>query len=161
MTAKDIIRKFQLLPHPEGGFYKETYRSKEIVKNKSGYIRNVCTSIYYLLEKSDKSNFHKIKSDELWFFHQGESLEIIYIKKGRIAKVYLGNNINSDEVPQILIPANTWFAAKLRKSQGYSFVSCTVSPGFDFNDFELASRDNLINEYPDLKKYIIEFTEPS
>ncbi len=113
-----------------------------------------------LLENSDKSNFHKIKSDELWFFHQGQSLKIVYIKDGRLITIILGNNIEEGEVPQVLIPANTWFAAKLKNPQGYAFASCTVSPGFDFADFELAHRENMIDYYPELKTYIEEFTSP-
>lgn len=158
MTAKDIIDKLQLKPHPEGGFYSETYRSAERITNNYGNKRSVCTAIYYMLEKEDRSHFHRIKSDELWFFHAGEPLEIVMLQNGEIKTILLGNNIQNGEVPQAIIPANTWFAAKIKNGKGFSLVSCTVAPGFDFEDFELAKRDDLIQQYPNLKKIIEEFT---
>jgi len=158
MTAKDIIDKLQLKPHPEGGFYSETYRSAERITNNYGNKRSVCTAIYYMLEKEDRSHFHRIKSDELWFFHAGEPLEIVMLQNGEIKTILLGNNIQNGEVPQAIIPANTWFAAKIKNGKGFSLISCTVAPGFDFEDFELAKRDDLIQQYPNLKKIIEEFT---
>lgn len=158
MTSKELIDDLQLLPHPEGGYYKETYRSEETTTNKNGEIRNVCTAIYFLLEEKDKSHFHRIQSDELWFFHLGQSLEIYYITKGEIKTVTLGNNIQSGEVLSFKIPANTWFACKIKHEKEFSLVSCTVAPGFDFKDFELAKRETLTQEYPSLRVIIEEFT---
>ena len=83
MKSKEIIEKLQLLPHPEGGFYKETYRSDADISI-DGNVRHLCTSIYYLLEDANRSRFHRIKSDELWFFHLGEPLEIITLNNGRV-----------------------------------------------------------------------------
>jgi predicted cupin superfamily sugar epimerase len=158
MNAKNIIDKLHLKPHPEGGYYSETYRSAESLINNEGNKRSVCTAIYYMLENDDKSNFHRIKSEELWFFHQGEPLEILVLENGGIKTILLGNNILNGEIPQAIVPANTWFAARIKNGKGYSLVSCTVAPGFDFADFELAKKEDLIKEYPNLQEVIEEFT---
>jgi predicted cupin superfamily sugar epimerase len=158
MKTKNIIDKLHLKPHPEGGYYSETYRSAERVINNEGNKRSVCTAIYYMLENDDKSHFHRIKSDELWFFHHGESLEIVILQNGERKTVLLGNDIINGELPQAKIPANTWFAARIKNGKGYSLVSCTVAPGFDFADFELAKREDLMRQYPNLKETIEELT---
>jgi predicted cupin superfamily sugar epimerase len=158
MTAIELINNLKLQPHPEGGYYKETYRSKETTTNKNGNQRNVCTAIYFLLENNEKSHFHRIQSDELWFFHLGQSLEIIYILENEIKTISLGNNMHDGDVLFCKIPANTWFGCKVKLNQGFSLVSCTVAPGFDFNDFELAKRENMIQDFPNLKLIIDEFT---
>ena len=94
MNAKDLIKSLDLQPHPEGGYFKETYRSGKTVAVSSEKVRNVCTAIYYLLENEDKSVLHRIQSDELWFFHQGEPLEIIYIKDSQLVTIVLGNAVD-------------------------------------------------------------------
>lgn len=157
MDAGYYIEKLNLLPHPEGGYYKETYRSELVVSTHGYEKRNVSTAIYFLLEDNDRSKFHRIKSDELWFFHQGKPLEIVAIIDGALVKYLLGNNLENDEKPQIIIPANTWFAAKIKSETGFALVSCTVAPGFDFSDFELAERQKLLNAFPLLLKEIDEF----
>jgi len=158
MDVKKLIQKLQMQPHPEGGFYKETYRSEQKMTTSEGLIRNVCTAIYFLLENKDKSHFHRIKSDEAWFFHQGEAIEIFVLHDGKLQTIDLGNNIENGEVPQTVVPANAWFASKIKQESGYSLVSCTVAPGFDFADFELANCNELIKEYPNFKAVIEEFT---
>lgn len=158
MTSQEIIQHLGLLPHPEGGYYKETYRSEEFTTNQNGAIRNVCTAIYFLLEGNNKSHFHRIQSDELWFFHLGQSLEISYILDSDLKTITLGNDFASGDVLQFKVPAHTWFAAKLKSPEGFGLVSCTVAPGFDFADFELAEREKLMEEYPHLNNAIEEFT---
>lgn len=158
MDSKKLVETLKLEPHPEGGYYKETYRSEQTLTLKEGSVRNVSTAIYYMLENENKSSFHRIKSDELWFFHQGEPLEIVFIKDRNLQTIILGNSIENGEVPQAKIDADTWFAAKISSGKGYSLVSCTVAPGFDFLDFELAERSVLFQQYPDLKEVIEEFT---
>jgi predicted cupin superfamily sugar epimerase len=159
MNGKEIVEKLGLQEHPEGGFYKETYRSNQTIETDKNVYRNISTAIYFLLENENKSLFHRIKSDELWFFHQGEALEIVFIKEGVLNTIILGNNLENGEVVQATIPANTWFASRVKNLKGYSFVSCTVAPGFDFADFELAKREDLINEFPNLKETIEKFTK--
>lgn len=157
MTAKDIVQKLKLKPHPEGGFYKETYRADHTINSENG-LRNVCTAIYFLLDNNARSLFHRIKSDELWFFHLGEPLEIVLIQDEKLTTITLGSSIENEQSLQAIIPANTWFAAKVKTSKGFSLVSCTVSPGFNFTDFELAKRDELLQQFPALKKTIEDFT---
>ena len=159
MNGKEIVEKLGLQEHPEGGFYKETYRSNQTIETDKNVYRNISTAIYFLLENENKSLFHRIKSDELWFFHQGEALEIVFIKEGVLNTIILGNNLENGEVVQATIPANTWVASRVKNLKGYSFVSCTVAPGFDFADFELAKREDLINEFPNLKETIEKFTK--
>lgn len=158
MTADEIITQLQLTAHPEGGYYAETYRSAEYTLNKKGDQRNTCTAIYFLLKDNDISNLHRIQSDELWFFHQGEPLEIVFIQDGKASSIVLGNNLQNGEVPQAMIPANVWFGSKLKNNNGHALVSCTVAPGFDFQDFELADRSQLLKEYPHLHELITAFT---
>ena len=107
MNGREIVQKLGLLAHPEGGFYKETYRSSCSMKTEQNAIRNVCTAIYFLLENDNISLFHRIQSDELWFFHQGEPLEIVFIKEGVLNTIILGNSFENGEVPQATIAANT------------------------------------------------------
>ncbi len=158
MTAKELINNLQLLPHPEGGWYRETYRSAETMTAKNATKRNICTAIYFLLEGKAKSHFHRIESDESWFFLSGEPLEILLIEDGQLRIVLLGNNLSKGEMPQFTVPARTWFAAKIKSGTGFSLVSCTVAPGFDFADFELAEREKLSKEFSELKDVIREFT---
>jgi hypothetical protein len=126
--------------------------------NAEGKKRNLCTVIFYMLVNNDKSMFHRLRSDEHWFFHQGQTLEILLLKNGKIEFIKLGNDIERGESPQALMPANSWFAAHVENSSGFSLVSCSVSPGFDFVDFELADRKKLTKEYPSLSEIIKNFT---
>jgi len=158
-TAKFWIEKLALQKHPEGGWFKEVYRSEEIVGKESlaaafGGSRHFSTSIYYLLEGEDFSSFHRIKSDELWHFYTGSSnVEILWIEEGKLVREKLGDNINNEEHFQIIVPKNKWFAARLLNTNGFALVGCTVSPGFHFEDFELADK-RLIDEFPELKNEI-------
>jgi predicted cupin superfamily sugar epimerase len=153
-TIQQLIKQFNLLPHPEGGFYKETYRSAEVIpvtvldKRFKGE-RNFSTAIYFLLEHGDFSAFHKIQSDECWHFYAGDSLliHIIHIN-GKFETIKLGNNILKGEFFQYVVPAGCWFASEPGPGSDFSFVGCTVAPGFDFEDFELAKADELIKFYP-------------
>ncbi|HYK44551.1 MAG TPA: cupin domain-containing protein [Parafilimonas sp.] len=158
MSAQNIIDKLKLTRHPEGGFYRETYRSDHVIVNDRNEDRNLSTAIYYLLKDEDRSLFHRIRSDELWFFHAGEPLEIVLIEREQLTTITLGNNIEQ-QFPQVRIPANTWFAARVKNAKGFSLVSCVVSPGFDFADFELAKRADLIGQFPHLKNAIEELTQ--
>nr|WP_321356608.1 cupin domain-containing protein [uncultured Draconibacterium sp.] len=154
-TAAYWIEKLQLERHPEGGWFKEVYRSSEILEKSAlpesfGSERNCSTSIYYLLEKNDFSAFHRIKSDEIWHFYTGTSaVEILYLIDGHLKTQKVGNNLDNEELFQFTVPKNTWFAAQLTNKTGYALVGCTVSPGFHFEDFELAdeSLGNNFTEY--------------
>jgi predicted cupin superfamily sugar epimerase len=154
MNTNQIIQHLQLLPHPEGGFFRETYRCAETLVTSEGKTRNISTAIYYLLENENKSHFHRIRSDEIWHFHQKDPLEIFMIDQGELTMKTLGNNFALGEIPQVVVPAGRWFAARVKNSSGYALVSCTVAPGFDFTDFELATKENLIREFPHLEEII-------
>ncbi len=162
-TVSELVKKLNLLKHPEGGFYKEVYRSEEKISSDAlpdrfGGERNFSTSIYYLLEKGDFSAFHRIKSDETWHFYSGDPLEIFIIDNtGKPDKIILGSP-EYEGVFQYTVLAGNWFAARTVKGGSWSLVGCTVAPGFDFNDFELAERRKLIDSYPGLKDIIQEFT---
>jgi len=158
MTAATIIEKLNLVKHPEGGFYRETYRAEQFITLDDGQKRNTGTAIYYLLNDTDKSHFHRISSDELWLFHQGTALELLMITdEGSLAIKTLGNRLDMREAPQIMIKAHTWFAARVKNESGYALVSCMVTPGFDFEDFELGKKDELIRLYPGIKTEIEPF----
>lgn len=134
----------QLESHIEGGAFKETYRSSVMAGN-----RNVSTGIYFLLEDADFSAFHRIKSDEMWHFYDGNPLNIYEIApSGELTIHQLGLNFHLGEKPQIVITAGNWFASRVKGESGYTLVGCTVAPGFDFADFELADRKALQAIYP-------------
>ncbi|MEN6363338.1 MAG: cupin domain-containing protein [Bacteroidales bacterium] len=158
MDSLTLIRNLHLQPHPEGGFYRETYRSGQLVSINGESNKNASTAIFFLLEDDEKSHFHRIPSDELWFFHQGTAIEIHAIINGELSSFLLGNNLEMGEVPQAVIPADTWFAAQIKNSKGYALVSCTVAPGFEFADFQLAKKEELMQKYPNLERIITEFT---
>lgn len=164
-TAEKWIEKLELQKHPEGGYYSEFYRSDEAI-NKFGLpsrfnaSRSFSTSIFYLLEGNGFSVFHKIKSDELWHYYNGTSSVRIYIimDGGKLVVKNLGNNLNEDEFPQVLIPKNCWFAADLKNANSFALTGCTVSPGFDFSDFEIGIRSELLNLYPQHAEVINKLT---
>ena len=155
LTLSILVDSLGLLPHPEGGFYKEQYRASEKISGISlptrfGGERAFATAIYYLLGPADFSAFHRIKSDETWHFYAGQTLHIHVIDPhGRYTLIRLGNRPFLGEVFQATIPAGDWFAAECSDPTGFSFVGCTVAPGFDFNDFELAEADALAAAFPD------------
>lgn len=141
-----IIQSLDLKPHPEGGFYREVFRSEETVNEGE---RNLMTSIYFLLTSENVSRFHRIKSDELWFHHGGSPLIVHILDAGGYHKHIVGNKLESDIQPQFLVPKNTVFGSTVLEKNSYSLVSCVVAPGFDFADFELFTPEELLNIYPD------------
>lgn len=154
------IQHLQLLKHPEGGFYKEVYRSDELINkdslpNRFDGDRCYCTSIFYLLQNNNFSAFHRIKSDETWHFYQGTSLTLYTIdNSGILATIILGDNPANGEYLQYTIPKNTWFAAHVNDKNSFTLTGCTVSPGFDFNDFELGKKEKFIQLFPQHKEII-------
>lgn len=154
MTADFYIGHLQLEPHPEGGFFRQTYRSEDVVIASAlpaGFSGDRCfsTSIYYLLQKGDFSAFHRIKSDELWHFYDGGRLIIHMIEPGgKYSSTVLGNKIDRHEHFQHMVPAGTWFAVEPGHDADFALTGCTVSPGFDFRDFEMAESENLSLLFP-------------
>ncbi|WP_115463076.1 cupin domain-containing protein [Winogradskyella aurantiaca] len=160
MTADTIIKELDLKVHPEGGYYRETYRSTGALEL-SGYegIRSFSTGIYYLLLQGKISAFHKIKQDEMWHFYKGSSLELHIISPdGSYQKVIVGNQLNYGEVPQFVVHGGDYFAARVCSGGHYSLAGCTVAPGFDFKDFVMPSRSELIQQFPKHEAIIRELT---
>jgi hypothetical protein len=152
--AKYLIDKLKLQRHPEGGYFSEEYRSdelhhKDFLPDRYTSERHFSTAIYFLIEGDDFSSFHRLKSDELWHFYEGGTVKIIMINnEGKLKTNLLGTNFEQNESPLVIIEKNSWFAAELVDKNSYALVGCTVSPGFDFNDFSLANPDELIKLFP-------------
>jgi len=148
------IERLGLEKHPEGGYYKEIYRSSLTIPSAglpSSFRgeRVASTSIYFLLEENQFSALHRIASDEVWHFYGGGCLAIFELtNEGNMRVHRLGNNPDEGESLQVVISAGNWFGAKPDNGSEYALVGCTVAPGFDFDDFELAERDGLITQYP-------------
>lgn len=154
MTAENFVKHLQLKPHPEGGFFKETYRSngticsEHLSPNFMGG-RNYSTAIYFLLQKGDYSAFHQIASDECWHFYEGGTLLVHIIdEEGKYYCIRLGRRIDEGETFQFVVPANCWFASEPAPGTEFTLVGCTVAPGFDFADFEMADAKKLVNQFP-------------
>ena len=158
------INKLGLIKHPEGGAFKETYRSAIVFPEQSISElflgdRNASTAIYFLLKQGEFSSFHKIKSDEIWHFYDGFTLTIYEIEQnGNLITHKLGRDLEKNESFQCCIQAGNWFASRCEIENGFSLVGCTVSPGFEFDDFELAEKAILMNQYPKHKDLIEELT---
>jgi predicted cupin superfamily sugar epimerase len=163
VRAEYWIDRLGLMAHPEGGFYKETYRSTENIHvfglpSRFDSPRSFSTAIYFLLRSHDKSLFHRIKSDELWHFHFGAPLNIYVLHEGKLSIIKLGSNIDDGESLQVAIPANCWFGAMLSTPNAYTLASCTVAPGFEFKDFQIGKRQQLIEDFPSHRDIITELT---
>lgn len=165
-TAETIIRKFDLKPHPEGGFYRETYRCAECIRPgalppRFSGARSLSTAVYFLLPANAGSLLHRIKSDELWHFYLGSPLRLVQIPpEGTAEEIILGQDIEAGQKLQHAVPAGFWFGAKPVEESGFSFVGCTVAPGFDFSDLELGEREKLLAEFPKAGNIIKGFTTP-
>ncbi|MDF2156241.1 cupin domain-containing protein [Algoriphagus sp. CAU 1675] len=152
-----LIRSLDLLPHPEGGYYRETYRSEILHDTPSGK-RNLSTCIFFLLTSENVSHFHRIKSDELWFWHEGSSLLIHLLGDKGHEILKLGPVDGKGCLPQQLVKAGILFGSTLEDANSYALVSCTVAPGFDFADFELFKAEDLLKDFPDEEEIIRRLT---
>ena len=156
-VAKEIVERLGLKPHPEGGYYAETFRSPLRVKLSDGRERSAGTAIYFLLGKGEFSALHRVASDETWHHYAGAPLEVLLIQPdGRSEILRLGTDLATGERPQIIVPAGVWQAA--RSCGEYTLVGCTVSPGFEFGDFEMPSRAELLTLFPQYRDLVIRFT---
>ena len=166
-------------PHPEGGYFAETYRSTETIPHAAlprrfGGDRAFGTAIYFLLESHHLSALHRISSDEIWHFYDGDTLEISVISPtGTLTLIRLGRNLDQGDVFQAVVPAGCWFGSKpivdativegtvvegTAQKAAFSLVGCTVAPGFDFADFEMADRATLLAEFPQHRAVIEKLT---
>lgn len=159
-NALQLVAHYQLQAHPEGGFYSRTYASDVLIPanalpQRFTGDRFISTAIYFLLEGNQFSAFHRIRSDELWHFYTGVGLYIYIIHPdGRGEQLKLGNDITKGYSFQHVVKAGCWFASKPVTNNGFSFVGCTVAPGFDFADFEMAEKEMLLKEYPQHSEWI-------
>jgi len=148
------IERLALVPHPEGGYFRETYRAPESVAQ-SGLparydgARAFATAVYFLLPSTEFSALHRLRSDELWFFHAGSPLTIVVLdERGELQELALGCDLDAGERLQALVRRGAWFGARVARPDSYALVGCVVAPGFEFTDFELADREALIREFP-------------
>lgn len=149
-----LIEAFELQPHPEGGWFAETYRSEEMVRPSAlparyGSGRCFSTSIYFLLTSSSFSAFHRLKSDEIWHFYTGGRIIVVTIDPaGNRRDIVLGADTAAGEVFQAVVPAGHWFGSFVPGEDAFALCGCTVAPGFEFSDFELADQQQLSALYP-------------
>lgn len=152
--AQYWIDALKLEPHPEGGYFRETYRSSLAIPQSAlphsfAAERSVSTAIYFLLQGEDFSAFHRIASDEMWHFYAGDPLSVHAIDSdGQSIEIKLGPDPERGEVLQAVVPAGCWFGSCLAQPGAFALVGCTVAPGFDFADFEMAERLSLLREFP-------------
>lgn len=160
-----LIAALGLAAHPEGGFYRETYRAPEAIPNaglpaRFHGERAHATAIYYLLRAGERSKLHRIKSDEVWHFYDGDPLTIVAISsQGQLIETTLGRDFTTGHVPQHVVPAGYWFGALPSRGSAFTLAGCTVAPGFDFADFELATRAGLLADYPQHRAWIERLTD--
>lgn len=150
---------YNMKPHREGGKFSEIYRSETIITDEAGRERNASTAIVYMLKDEEISYFHKMLSDELWHFYDGNTDIIIHIihEGGKYEKKKLG--MGKGTMPFVLVPGKTWFSAELAaKENNFALCSCTVSPGFEYDDFKLGIFKELKNQYPDNEKLLKRLT---
>lgn len=164
LRASDWIDHLQLSPHPEGGHYRQTYRAAESIARahlpeRFDGDRAFSTAIYFLLADDDFSALHRIRSDEVWHHYDGGALTVHVIDSGGCyVPIQLGKDISKGESPQAVVPAGCLFGASMRDAGSFALVGCTVAPGFDFTDFELPPRAQLLREYPQLREIIERLT---
>lgn len=153
-SAEYYINNLNMEPHIEGGYFKESFLSKdEVSKDKK-----LWSSIYFLLRTGEVSNFHRLKSDELWYYHDGEALTIYMITpEGELITKKLGKNIENGETPQVLVEKGCIFGSAMN-NDGYALVGCMVSPAFHYDEFELFEREYLLDLYPKYEDIINKLT---
>lgn len=164
MTAQGYVQALNMQAHPEGGYFAEMYRSAETVAadalpGRFGGSRTMSIAIYFLLESHHISALHRIQSDEVWHFYDGGPLDVFVIDPaGELYIIRLGRDIAAGEVFQAVVPAGCWFGSKPAAGTAFSLVGCTVAPGFDFADFELADPQALLADFPQHEAVIQQLT---
>lgn len=162
--ASDWIKNLQLKPHPEGGYYRETYRSNVMLAREAlppGFSgpRPASTAIYFLVEGENFSAFHRLRSDELWHFYAGSPLRVHGIDPAGVYSAFLlGNDPKQGHIPQAVVAAGSWFGSHVAGWRSWSLMGCTVSPGFDFADFEIGQRAKLTAQFPQHRQIIQRLT---
>jgi uncharacterized protein len=158
------IGKLGLEAHPEGGYFRQTYKAdlmlaKESLPEEFSGARAASTAIYFLLRGEEFSAFHRLRSDEVWHFYVGSTLVVHVIDEaGRYSEILLGNDPEAGEALQAVVKAGCWFASRVKDGKSFALVGCTVAPGFDFDDFEMGRREELVREYPQCREVIERLT---
>ena len=158
--AEYWIDALALTAHPEGGYFKETYISPDLLPSEGlpdryDGDRACAKAIYFFLYNDHVSRFHRLTCEEIWCHHAGDALTLFMIDQhGSLREARLGTDLDHGERPQIVVPHDVWFGAKVNKKNSHALVSCITAPGFDFKDFELATRETLLHEYPQHKDII-------
>ncbi len=166
MSATEWIRHLDLQPHPEGGWFRETYRAEhhwpaETLAPAFSGTRSASTAIAYLLEAGDISHLHRLRQDEVWHHYAGGSCSIFCLSpEGAACVRRLGKNPATGSRPQLTVPAGHWFGAKPDPGVAYTLAGCTVAPGFEFEDFEMADRPTLLEGFPQHREWIETLTRP-
>jgi len=144
------INKFNLQKHEEGGYFCETYRHKTLFQN-----RNLATNIFYLLPSGIFSKFHKLRNDEIWYFHCGSPIKLYFFTiEGVLEEHILGPDPEKGETFSLLVPGNTVFGGQVTEPDSYALVSCNMSPGFEYEDSEMYSKERLLTEFPEYTEFI-------
>jgi predicted cupin superfamily sugar epimerase len=160
LNIQEVIQRLGLKPHPEGGYYAETFRSLESVMLSDGRQRSASTAIYFLLPEGAFSALHRVAADECWHHYGGAPLELVMISpQGSLERVIIGLDLKAGQCPQHVVPSGWWQATKPLDG-GSALAGCTVAPGFDFADFEMPSRSVLLALFPTHAAVILEFTYP-
>jgi len=165
--AERWIEQLELQAHPEGGWFRETYRAAGTIARAAlpagyGGPRSFATSVYFLLPSGDVSALHRLRSDELWFFHAGSALVVTSIAPdGALTERRVGPDAARGEHLQATVAAGCWFGAAVEATGSFALVGCVVAPGFDFADFELGQRGALLRAFPQHRAVIERLTHPS
>ncbi len=153
-VADRLIESLELIRHPEGGWYREVYRADTMVIHPHQLRkRSAATAIYYLLKYPDYSSFHRLSSDEIWHFYQGGAILIHELTEQGMKSTRLGGDTKGS-LYQYVVRRDSWFAVELQEADTYALAGCTMAPGFDFEDFKLAAKDQLLAEFPDQEEII-------
>ena len=160
MKAEEIIRMLHLQPlEPEGGYFCETYRSREILALKGRGRRHLATAIYYLLLPRTFSAWHRLRGDEVYHFYWGDPVDLFLIRPGGdLERHVLGRDLSQGQRPQALVPKNCWQAGRLRPGGRFALLGTTMAPGFDWRDFELGQRQRLMRIFPQWGSLIQDLT---
>lgn len=161
-VVKDLVERLDLEPHPEGGYYRRTFESEQMIHGREGEqslktARRAGSAILYLLPSSEVSRFHRLGAHEIWFYHWGSPLTLHRLTEGGHETDKLGPSLENGEKPQVTVPAGEWFGATVE--EGYTLVSCAVIPEFDFDDYELADADELKDDFPRHRDIINRLTD--
>lgn len=168
MKAAEIKKMLGLAPHPwEGGWYVQTYKSSEQIAAEAfadqryGGARHTGTAIYYLLERGTFSELHRLRSDEIFHFYAGDAVEMLQLEEqesGRIVRI--GSRLDEGEQPQVMVRRGVWQGSRLAEGGEWALLGCTVSPGFEFEDYETGERAELCRKWPEFTDLICALTRP-